>query len=309
MSDTNIFPDSAKRKRRNSPAITFEQLLAGLDAKKSGNQWMARCPAHDDSSPSLSIDCRDGTLFLHDFSGKCQFSAIVEALDRRGLWPIELPDDVAPVTPSPLPSPGEFPPGFREFDAKLITARPTGIVGRYLRERRLAIEELQDLQQHPKAYHQPSDSSWPAMVAAIREPDGNLRSLHRTFLNHLKPAKAPIDPQRMLWGGISPKGCAIHLSPPAERMLLSEGIESTASAMKLLRLPGWAAISAGNLRQVILPEMVKDIVIAADNDDAGYHAAVTAAHRFKREGRSVTIRRPANCKDFNDLLMREVRYA
>jgi putative DNA primase/helicase len=84
--------------------------------------------------------------------------------------------------------------------------------------------------------------------------------------------------------------------------MIAEGIETTASAMKIFDLPGWAAISAGNLRHVELPEVVREVIIAADNDPPGLRAAIAAAQRFRREGRYVRVVKPANCKDFNNLL-------
>ncbi len=33
-----------------------ENLVQRLDARRSGKGWIAKCPAHDDRKPSLSID-------------------------------------------------------------------------------------------------------------------------------------------------------------------------------------------------------------------------------------------------------------
>jgi len=50
-----------------------------LDARRSGNGYMARCPAHDDSKASLSIsEGRDGRVLLKCFAG-CTFDQIVSA--------------------------------------------------------------------------------------------------------------------------------------------------------------------------------------------------------------------------------------
>ena len=62
----------------------IEFVLSKLpDAKRSGNGWSARCPAHDDGSPSLSIsEGDDGRILLHCHAG-CAVEAIVEALGLR----------------------------------------------------------------------------------------------------------------------------------------------------------------------------------------------------------------------------------
>jgi hypothetical protein len=43
--------------------------LSGV--KQTGNsRWLAKCPAHDDGSPSLSIrELEDGRVLIHDFGG------------------------------------------------------------------------------------------------------------------------------------------------------------------------------------------------------------------------------------------------
>jgi hypothetical protein len=42
-------------------------------------KWLARCPAHEDRSPSLSVRDIDGRVLIHDFGG-CDTSSILAAL-------------------------------------------------------------------------------------------------------------------------------------------------------------------------------------------------------------------------------------
>jgi len=61
---------------------SIELLLSRLECvRKSGRGWVARCPAHEDRSPSLSIcDGDDGrVLLLHCFAG-CSAADIVAAI-------------------------------------------------------------------------------------------------------------------------------------------------------------------------------------------------------------------------------------
>jgi phage/plasmid primase-like uncharacterized protein len=93
-------------------------------------------------------------------------------------------------------------------------------------------------------------------------------------------------------------GSAVRLDPIADEITIGEGIETTASAGRLLNLPAWAAVSAGNMaRGLVLPPEVRRVVIAADGDEPGERAAREAALRWHREGRTVRI----GC-DFNDVL-------
>lgn len=48
--------------------------------KKQGDQWMACCPAHKDSTPSLSVYESEGRVLLHCFAG-CTTESIVEAMN------------------------------------------------------------------------------------------------------------------------------------------------------------------------------------------------------------------------------------
>lgn len=64
--------------------MTIDGLLPLLDgATQTARGWIARCPAHPDRSPSLSIrEGSDGRTLLHCFAG-CELQAIVAALGLR----------------------------------------------------------------------------------------------------------------------------------------------------------------------------------------------------------------------------------
>lgn len=62
--------------------MTAEALLSRLDrVKRTGpGKWSARCPAHDDRGPSLSVrELDDGRLLLHCFAG-CSVAEVVGAV-------------------------------------------------------------------------------------------------------------------------------------------------------------------------------------------------------------------------------------
>lgn len=71
--------------------MTAAALLEKLEAVRATgpSKWIARCPAHEDKSPSLAItETDDGTVLVHDFAG-CNVSEILHAvgLDLRDLFP------------------------------------------------------------------------------------------------------------------------------------------------------------------------------------------------------------------------------
>ena len=59
-------------------AAAFANLVCARSVGRG--RWMARCPAHDDRSPSLSIrEGRDGRVLAHCFGG-CALDAVIAAL-------------------------------------------------------------------------------------------------------------------------------------------------------------------------------------------------------------------------------------
>jgi hypothetical protein len=70
----------------NSP--DFDAIVRALDARKSGAQYAAKCPAHDDAKASLSLGKPNGKLVFKCHAG-CSQDDIVAALRAGGLWPNE----------------------------------------------------------------------------------------------------------------------------------------------------------------------------------------------------------------------------
>lgn len=68
----------------------LERVLGALpSARQRGGQWLARCPAHADKTPSLHIGEKpDGVVVLHCFAG-CEPSEVVAAigLELADLFP------------------------------------------------------------------------------------------------------------------------------------------------------------------------------------------------------------------------------
>lgn len=59
-------------------ATTILDRLDGV-AERGPSRWVARCPSHDDRTPSLSVrEADDGTILLHCWSG-CDAADIVAA--------------------------------------------------------------------------------------------------------------------------------------------------------------------------------------------------------------------------------------
>jgi len=63
---------------------TAHQLARALGAKRSGRQWLCRCPAHDDHNPSLIFWQGHSAIRFKCYSG-CDPLDIIAALRRGGL--------------------------------------------------------------------------------------------------------------------------------------------------------------------------------------------------------------------------------
>jgi hypothetical protein len=71
--------------------VVVEKIVERLNGKRNGAQWKAKCPAHDDRTPSLSIsEGRGGCVLLKCFAG-CGLDDILAAagLTTADLFPAE----------------------------------------------------------------------------------------------------------------------------------------------------------------------------------------------------------------------------
>ncbi len=189
------------------------------------------------------------------------------------------------------------------------TVNLTGTPGaEYLAARGLAPPATPDLLFHPDLTHWESRRGFPALVAIVRDRNGERIALHRIYLSEDGRSKAAVAKPRMMLG--STAGGAVRLAGLAHGLLgLAEGIETGLAVMTACpQLPVWATLSTSNLEQVVLPAQAKRIVILADHDSshAGERAAEATARRLAAEGRRIWIALPPKQgDDFNDLLLRE----
>ncbi len=139
------------------------------------------------------------------------------------------------------------------------------------------------------------------MVAAVRNVDGDVTGLHRTWLRDDGACKTRLSPAKAMLGIC--RGGAVQLAEVGDELGVSEGIESGLSVQQSTGLPVWAALSTSGLSGLVMPARVRRVVILADGDEPGEKAAQMAAARWCHEGREVRIARPPRGADFNDLLV------
>ena len=183
----------------------------------------------------------------------------------------------------------------------------------YLAARRLADilhDAPNDVRLHPQlTYWQPTGSGsyevvgdFPALVALVRDPNGQPISLHRTWLTPAGDQKAAVAQPKKLMTGLAPlAGAAIRLYAADHRLAIAEGIETALSIrVALPDWPVWSAINSHNMKKLIVPDSVTEVVICADQDQAGMNAAHALADRLVRD-KTVRLIVPEQ-GDFNDVL-------
>lgn len=121
--------------------MTVDTLISRLERPRQTGpgRWLARCPAHPDKSPSLSIrELDNGCVLVHCFTG-CPVSAVLEAigLEFSDLYP-ESPT-VANPERRPFPAAEVLRALYREI---LVVSAAAGFI---LAGRRLAEPDVERL--------------------------------------------------------------------------------------------------------------------------------------------------------------------
>lgn len=175
---------------------------------------------------------------------------------------------------------------------------------RYFRHRGLRLRSMpEDLRRHraaPVSVFRPDSPTCPAMIAAIRAPDDEMRAVEIAYLDPDGRAARRIRLPRKTVGS-APGGVAVRLSPLEAEMVVGEGVVTTLSAMARFDLPGWALLTAGNLARWSPPLGVRRVLIAGDRGRAGEEAAAALYTRLRSKGVAASIRLPpAAFGDWNE---------
>ena len=198
---------------------------------------------------------------------------------------------------------------FRCFARRIWKAtRPLAgtVAERYLEARGVGhIAGAPALRFHPGLSHPNAPGRFPCLVAGVQDAGGRFLGIQRCYLARDGSGKASVDPVRASLGSLA-VGAVRLAEPIGDRLLVGEGIESTAAAALILdrHTGAWATLGTSGLRAVELPTGVHDVVIAADRDakGGGQLAAAALAERLMGEGRSVAIELPPFVGDWCDVL-------
>ena len=171
----------------------------------------------------------------------------------------------------------------------------------YLRARAIHHCRFPALRFHPALFYRDGAGvrRLPALVAAVIGVDGNIAGVHRTWLDPLLAAKAPVARPRKALGHVY--GRAVHFGEPfAGTLLVGEGIETVLSLVTAFPdTIAAAALSAGSLGAFTPPPGVSRLMIARDNDPEGERAAHRLQRRCHEHGVAAVVM-VSEGNDFND---------
>jgi hypothetical protein len=294
---------------------TAETIATVLGGRKTGGGWMARCPAHDDREPSLSIhEADDGKVLVRCHAG-CAQEMVIAALRTCGLWH-ESSSGSRSHSQSKLVARATSKQSAGE-DATLNRCRAIAlwneaipiaatIAAKYLASRRIndlaAGIDGKVLRFHPSC---PFDgSSYPCMLALMRDiRTDEPRAIQRTALTLVgeKLSRRTLGPK--MWA-------AMKLSDDEDvtmGLTIGEGVETVLSGMQMGFGPAWALSDAANMSAFPVLPSVECLTILVDHDEngTGQRAALDCSRRWTGAGREVRRIIPDRCgDDINDVVRR-----
>lgn len=322
------------RSRANDAIVETAATVAEWDRTKTrpaGGDYWACCPFHAEKSASFHVLKHKGRFNCFGCGAKGDGLALVQALEHcsfRVAAEKFLNGDR--IEPSPeLLALREEQEREREADEARERAHAkaaaealyfgagghvAGTLGqlyyRHARNIRAPLASA-DLRFHPRAPWFPMLPDWkhsqrgPAIVAAVRHIERGHVATHASYLR--EDGRGLADIPRCEKGrkiiGRDWLGGFVRLGPVRDAVVVAEGIETAFSASEAIKLPGVATLTAGGMRELLLPQSVRRVVIAYDRDASGVGeiAATVLADRLTDEGRAVEmLPPPEGCGDWND---------
>ena len=150
--------------------MTAETIAKTLGGRRAGSGWVARCPTHDDRTPSLSIEDADSDKVLVHCHAGCDQGSVIAVLQARGLLHQKglHPKRVAARTTATSQQGRD---DSKRTEKALCVWRVSTpaldtLVESYLAARKLYLSPPPTLRFHTGLKH-PAGGVWPAMVALV----------------------------------------------------------------------------------------------------------------------------------------------
>jgi putative DNA primase/helicase len=264
--------------------MTIDQVLPHLHGvTEHGNGWIAKCPAHDDRTPSLSIaEGTDGKTLLKCHAG-CDSKQVVDAMGLAwsDLFPVQgqyqsTPRSVA-TNPSPIPA-GVV----AEMHEVLTPAQRQILTGE-----RCLTDEVID------RYRIGSTTKFGDPRAAL--PIQNVSGEFRDVRCWLHPERRTETSAKVLHWEKGYGGARLYPVDQLDqkRLVLVAG-ELDALALIAAGIPAITATAGEStwpdcLSAQIAQSTVEEVIIIPDNDDAGHKGAHKRAESLSKAGLTVRL--------------------
>lgn len=272
----------------------YVRLKGGERGKGAAGKWMdAATGEHGD---------------LIDLIGLNQgHRSLAETLNEARLF-LSLPNAACDFDPSEPRAPA----GSCKAARRLFAAsRPIAgsLAEAYLRGRGITgVRDLRWLRFHPRCWYRadPDDApgtpaSFPALIAAVTDNDGQITGVHRTWLEAATCDKAEVATPRRALGDLLGHGVRLGIDGPI--MAAGEGLETLLSLrMPMPALPTIATLSSAHLAALTWPKPLRRLYVVRDADGAGTSAWGTLCERGMSDGIEILPLIPPTGADFNDAL-------
>ncbi len=283
-------------------------ITARLGGKWHGSYGMAKCPVHEDSTPSLSIRPGDEAVIFTCHAGCSSRDVAIEvfAMMRDHSYrprPRSKGEDQWRKTPA------------KDFGALALStwrglspeARGTPTEA-YLTRRR--IFQLPACIRHdPRAKYRDEKGvlqtahALTCLYSRLGEP----MSIQRTFLTPGGEKLGIEDNKRFLGDRLH---TAAEFAPAGETLGLAEGNEEALSVMGFHDVPCWAVGGAKVYLHTPIPDHVRHIIIFTQHGDEAARGVAAAIEPLSAHGRrTIDVQFPAPNMDWNDMAQAGVRPA
>lgn len=314
--------DNAGRATAIKSSISISDVIReAVHLRPAGRELVGRCPFHADSTPSMYVNDENGVFHCFgceaagdaiDFVQRYEnvdFDEACERLDSR-TYPSRR-NEIIRVDRDTVSAARSI-----WHDAE----PPEGTSAEaYLSGRALPLDLLPDLPylRFARLSFDASGKKYPALVAAVQNFDNEVMGVHRIYLNEDGSKLHDGDVKRSL-GAI--KGNAIWLNHDwhfsemqPEHLVVSEGLEDALSQARmdgeeyhslvyqgvenpLERKLYWASGGAGMLAALEVPDWIRIVTIAVDNDVASTRSAHALIRRLTQRGIECRIHAPPRDK-------------
>lgn len=292
-----------------SDPLTLADLLGQLsEVRRDGDGFLALCPAHEDTRPSLRISVSDAGKVLVKCRAGCETDAVLDALRLTMADLATMVQGNTPMTPvasAPLPaSPTAIASLAMQLDgyARALTEAPEAAPARAYAHDRFGLTD-EDIVRFGLGYS--TDQGTPRLVVPFRDPDGIARNFQGRALSKRSTVRwrGPHSPEGGAW---SPLGYFPGAGGTWTEVIVTEGPGDALTAAAA----GYDTIAVAGASRVNSPAIVSEIaawvgdrpvVIAGDDDQAGHRFTATLASGLTGHGKRVHELILTDGQDLNEL--------